>query len=520
MKEEKVQKGRFTFFYDRRRVVFLAIALVFIASLTMFIIRLVGYYTDSMTYKKVAEQIPPENPEDFFNRTENSVEAAQLRPTAPDTIAGTILGNEPVPVDLPYISIPGNPLDINESGILRNYENLKKENSDLFGWIKVPGFKKPVSYPVMYTADETCYLTKDFYKNDSYAGSIFFDGRNNPGQVDRHIILYGHAMKDMAMFGFFSDYPQNSEDLNNVTKIYLDLLDTRLEYEIFSTYYAEADDQYRITDFASDEEFLAFISGIKAKSAYNFGDINLSAYDKILTLSTCSSRLFEDGRTVVHARLKRVIRYNQASTVENTAQSESTGQENPVSANVYISSLNVSYELVVDGVSEPSSSPSEGLPDPDLNLPDHGLDIITSPAPASNLEVSATPIPSATPVPEIICELDPHFNTALKEFKTTVPEEADTVILSVVPSDPKSVVELILNDQKLETDNIPLEYGENAVKIRVISRDGQYARYTVLIITRTAPPGMEPSPSVSPEPTSSDTPQASPGQEPISTDVP
>ena len=55
---------------------------------------------------------------------------------------------------------------ISEPSPLPQYAELAKENSDLFGWIKIEGTK--VDYPVMYTPDEPeYYLHRAFDKTKS-----------------------------------------------------------------------------------------------------------------------------------------------------------------------------------------------------------------------------------------------------------------------------------------------------------------------------------------------------------------
>ena len=70
-------------------------------------------------------------------------------------------------------------------------------------------------------------------------------------------------------------------------------------WQIFSVYVIETESYYITTNFNSDEEYLTFLETMKSRSRYDF-DTNLSASDRIITLSTCYD---DDRKTVVHAKL-------------------------------------------------------------------------------------------------------------------------------------------------------------------------------------------------------------------------
>jgi len=129
-----------------------------------------GYYHDNNVYEKLRTQLPQSNEvaltSEFYKTSDSVV--------------------------IPYMMIHGNSSELGDDGILKDYSKLKKENKNLAGWIRMPGFKKTLNYPVMYGPDNEFYLTRDFYGNNSYAGSVFMDIRNNPAIIDRNIILYGH----------------------------------------------------------------------------------------------------------------------------------------------------------------------------------------------------------------------------------------------------------------------------------------------------------------------------------------
>lgn len=149
-----------------------------------------------------------------------------------------------------------------EPVILEKYRELYEVNHDMAGWIMVEGMN--IDYPVLQCSDMEYYLNHDFYGEESKFGCLcvkeeadLADGTN--------FVIYGHNMKDGAMFGDLEQY-QTEE-------------------------FYQADTQ---------EEFDDFYSNIKKLSLYDT-DIEAAYGDVFLTLSTCTCHV-EDGRFVVVAK--------------------------------------------------------------------------------------------------------------------------------------------------------------------------------------------------------------------------
>jgi sortase B len=466
-----------------RQLIMLCLAVIFVVAAFLFCKKLMGYYVEDRKYQEIAAQVPQVDPSEVFDRTQQE----QATPfNEPDDEGSAAVEPE---VRMPYEVIQGSPDELDSSGILKDYSGLFKQNNQLAGWIRIPGFKKAISYPLMYSGDDTYYLNRDFYGNDSYAGSIFFDSRNDPQTVDRHIILYGHAMKDMSMFGNFKEYPNQAGELSDVRYIYVDTLKYRMEYEIFSAYYADSSENYREIDFHSDAYFVSFARELQNRSIYNFDTQPISSRDRLLTLSTCNDQLFDDGRTVIHARLTRLITYQGGSAGGVTSRFIDDDPESPVTANVYLSKLKLSYILPV-AAPEPQ--------DTDTGMNESGQQVINeTPQPnetpsAVQEDSNSSNLPSQAPakIPvEVI--LDPPFSTTKKEFSGTVPEEIGEVTLEVIPSDPQSKIAVSLNGQITSLAVLPLKFGENRIEIKVTSRDWRFSRQYDLFIIRTPPPGYD-----------------------------
>lgn len=103
-----------------------------------------------------------------------------------------------------------------------SFEELLQINGDVFAWLTVNGTN--IDYPVLQGKDNQEYMNKDVYGENSLAGSIFLDVRNNKDLSDNYNLIYGHNMDDHLMFGdlaLFKDKQFFSDKANNRAEIML-----------------------------------------------------------------------------------------------------------------------------------------------------------------------------------------------------------------------------------------------------------------------------------------------------------
>ena len=197
--------------------------------------------------------------------------------------------------------------DIYEESVGMNKENGKREltfghlheiNEDIVGWISIDGTS--IDYPVVQTNDNIYYLSHSVYKEESSAGTIFMDSRNESSPLDKNTVLYGHHMKNGMMFHDLASYKEAAFYKKHPYVEYGGV-DGIGKWEVFSAYVTNTADNYIETEFDSDEDFEQFLERVVSKSLYHTG-CEVKGADKILTLSTCSYE-FDDARMVVHAKL-------------------------------------------------------------------------------------------------------------------------------------------------------------------------------------------------------------------------
>ena len=179
------------------------------------------------------------------------------------------------------------------------FKELIEINDDTIGWIKIADTS--IDYPIVQASDNSYYLTHDCNGDESKYGSIFMDYHNAADFSDEHTILYGHNMKNGSMFHDLNEYSSH-DFLDEHTYIEVYSQDVYRKWVIFSTYSTETNFNYLQTAFDSREEYSNFLQTLLSHSEFSDEKVQVTARDKILTLSTCSDDL-ENGRRVVHAKL-------------------------------------------------------------------------------------------------------------------------------------------------------------------------------------------------------------------------
>jgi sortase B len=171
------------------------------------------------------------------------------------------------------------------------------DNSDCIGWVRIEDTK--IDYPIMQTKNNPeYYLRRNINKEYSYIGTPFMDARCN-AYTDNNLIVYGHNMRDGAMFAGlmkFKDYNY----CKNHQNIYVKINGVSYKYTLFAVCKVNAnDDWYNYTDQTDEETFNNLISHIKDKSLY-FSN-NAKYGDFFITLSTCEYSQ-TNGRLILIAK--------------------------------------------------------------------------------------------------------------------------------------------------------------------------------------------------------------------------
>lgn len=183
-----------------------------------------------------------------------------------------------------------------------DFETLAKENPDIRAWLH--SNDTIINYPVVQGKDNEFYLYRMFNKEWNGKGSLFVDARCENPFKDFNTIIYGHRMKDGSMFHSLIKYRE--EDFYKQHKT-MDLItpDKAYKLRIFSVMTIPADsDLYRF-DFFGEEDKNSYIRNIKNQSETKMDDVEVTAEDKLVMLSTCTYE-FDNARLVVFGKLEEV----------------------------------------------------------------------------------------------------------------------------------------------------------------------------------------------------------------------
>lgn len=188
--------------------------------------------------------------------------------------------------------------------LLPEFSEVFLKNSDLVGWIRIPGTK--VDYPVMQTPDSPdYYLKRNFDHAASSRGAIYVREECDVFRPSDNVTIYGHRMQSGAMFGELDKYMQADFCQEN-PYIYFDTIRQLHTYEIMAVFVTSATAgegfaYHMFVDAANDAEFMQYVDTCKALSVYETG-VTAEPGDKLITLSTCEYSRY-NGRLVVVAKL-------------------------------------------------------------------------------------------------------------------------------------------------------------------------------------------------------------------------
>lgn len=158
-----------------RHVLIAVFSVLFAFSTVMLIITVIDREQAKSDFKDLAELVEiTDNPSGDVNDTTSSEPSQTVIPSQPSSPA-----------------------------ITRDIPLLKEMNSECVGWVYIQDTK--INYPVMYSPENPeKYLKRNFYNKYSVSGVPFIDVRC--GLNSTNIILYGHNMKNLTMFGGLRKY--------------------------------------------------------------------------------------------------------------------------------------------------------------------------------------------------------------------------------------------------------------------------------------------------------------------------
>ena len=186
-----------------------------------------------------------------------------------------------------------------------DFDELKKQNPDIYAWIKIPGTE--ISYPILQNEDDdSFYLNHDVDGKKDSAGSLYTEHEYNSKDFsDIVTMIYGHDMLDGRMFGKLQEYYSDSDFFKSNNEIDIYMPDNELHYTIFAAVPFEKWHILYNYDFSNSRTYRVFfddIMSVRAIGANVDENASLEPEDKVIILSTCLKGK-KDKRYLVCAKL-------------------------------------------------------------------------------------------------------------------------------------------------------------------------------------------------------------------------
>lgn len=201
--------------------------------------------------------------------------------------------------------------EVDNSGVQKDMvtklATFAQNNEDTVGWLNVPG--TTIDEVVVQAPDNDYYLRRNNMKQSDFNGCYYADYRTKLGarkDLSKNVVIYGHSMDDNPDGARFSQLKKylDIEYCKENPYILFSTPESDLTWQVFAVYYTDINFYY-IEPNPDAATFTNMISEMKQRSQFIF-DVDVSASDTILTLSTCTYKETTNRsnyRYVVQAKL-------------------------------------------------------------------------------------------------------------------------------------------------------------------------------------------------------------------------
>ncbi len=196
---------------------------------------------------------------------------------------------EPPPISEPAPEPEPPPEPVYEPPV--DFDEWQQTNEHIYSWITIPDTN--VDYPVLQTStDDEYYLRRDLDGNYDLGGSLFTQAMfNTMTYEDAHTIIYGHNMAGYGDTMFTDVRKYDDPDYFEAHRdVYVYTPQEQLHYRVFAAYVWSNEHLLYTYDTEDEQAFESYIDLVMNNADQNAiidTEVELTAQDKILTLSTC-----------------------------------------------------------------------------------------------------------------------------------------------------------------------------------------------------------------------------------------
>ncbi len=208
--------------------------------------------------------------------------------------------------------------DAYPAGMRAAFRNLYDINPDVRGFVEYHASSNndflDISYPILYSGNNTTYLTRDFFGKRNGYGALFFDERcclNTADANNKTLIVYGQNGHGGQMLSGLNALVGNVNNARAAATLTMSTLYETNTYQVFAVVLTDENETgvvhftTRRTSFSSDEDFIAYVEAARARSLFDY-PVEVNSADTLLVLTTNASysvSKLENGRITVFARL-------------------------------------------------------------------------------------------------------------------------------------------------------------------------------------------------------------------------
>ncbi len=171
--------------------------------------------------------------------------------------------------------IPGENMGGNRA-FQKDFSSLQAGSPDTVAWIT--GEDTPIDYPVVHTDNNEYYLSHLYSGEENRYGALFADCRNT--------VIYGHNMKNDAMFGSLMGYKEQAYYEEHPTMT-LYTPDGDYTIELLSGTLESGDRESVRFRFESEEDFTGYIQSLQSRSTFSSHGTAVPG-DRLVSLCTCT----------------------------------------------------------------------------------------------------------------------------------------------------------------------------------------------------------------------------------------
>ena len=182
-----------------------------------------------------------------------------------------------------------------------DWDYWKSQNSDVIGWVTVPGTGVDLPICQAPASDPTYYLTHDVHRKWNFYGCPYLDAECAEEGFDSSLaMVFGHHMSDGSMFAEMASY-SNEGFLDEHRQILVQTPETKYELTVVAADIIDSYREYKVLGFETQDEFDGWWVATWEKADVT-RPCELAGLDSIKAFVTCSYGPWNGHeRTIVYA---------------------------------------------------------------------------------------------------------------------------------------------------------------------------------------------------------------------------